>query len=497
MNYTSIMDATAAIIPAAGLSSRMGRFKPLLELNGFPMIQLAAQSALDGGVQNAWIVTGRNAGRVKDALLSLSHEESALSLVQGLATFSDPRQGGIRLVHNSEYAQTDMFQSVRLGLKALLAAGSQERGHAGGSVNAGSGRGDSGRDSTTGGNGAASAVGDARNSEENNEEVFSENSGEVIGESSAGSSAANSREKDDGGSPWTQTEAVSPRAPDAVFVLPGDMPGINPRTFAALRRQGEATGASVLVPVYLGQRGHPLLIGKECFDSVLHFDGEGGLPQALANFEWQELEVDDPSILLDADDTTAFTEVERYVRTVHGVGRAIVERLFATYQTPPNVQAHTEAVAEVALRMAQALNRRGLGLDSELCRSGAYLHDLNRLEPDHSRVAAAHLQALGYDALAAVVAAHDRKLTLTPHMFTEANIVFVADKLIKESTLVKIERRYEGALKRFPPDTELGRLIMSDSQSASALLKRYVEITGDTMLMEGTERFVRESYEKT
>ena len=42
------------IITAAGLSSRMGAFKPLLELNGYPMIVHTVLSMKNAGVDRYW-----------------------------------------------------------------------------------------------------------------------------------------------------------------------------------------------------------------------------------------------------------------------------------------------------------------------------------------------------------------------------------------------------------------------------------------------------------
>ena len=409
MSYTNIMNVTAAIIPVAGLSSRMGEFKPLLELNGFPMIGLTVQSALDGGAEQVCIVTGRNASEVQEALFAVGKNTS---VVKGLAEPPKLNASPLIFTQNAEFASTDMLQSIKLGLRSLM-------------------------------------------------------------------------------------ESASGRAPGAIFLLPGDMPGIRPHTFRALERERTQAEAPVLVPTCSGKRGHPLLVSSECFETILAFEGEGGLKQALAGFDWLEVAVNDPGILLDADTPEAFALLESHIKQTKGVSRSIVSELYAHYQTPENVQAHTQAVAEVAYRMATQLSMQGFGMDAELCRSGGLLHDLNRLEPDHSEVAAVNLRALGYEALAQVVAAHDRALKLTPRFFSEANLVFVADKLVKETTLVKIEQRYKGAIKRFPLDTELGQLIQRDSESAQELLQRYCESTNDTALLNGAEKFVRSSYAET
>ena len=56
------------LIAAAGQSRRMGAFKPLLTLNGFPMIQMTVQSLKNGGIQDITVVIGREADRMREIL---------------------------------------------------------------------------------------------------------------------------------------------------------------------------------------------------------------------------------------------------------------------------------------------------------------------------------------------------------------------------------------------------------------------------------------------
>lgn len=86
------------LIAAAGRSSRMDGFKPLMELNGFPMIRMTVQSFKNAGIRDITVVTG------------CRHEE--------LETLLWPL--GVETVENSAYQETDMFASVRLGLSHIL-----------------------------------------------------------------------------------------------------------------------------------------------------------------------------------------------------------------------------------------------------------------------------------------------------------------------------------------------------------------------------------------
>jgi CTP:molybdopterin cytidylyltransferase MocA len=86
-----------AVIAAAGLSSRMGGFKPLLPLGGTTIIEKVIKTLRDGGVEEILVVTGRDAVRMEEALSS--HR--------------------ITFIFNKDYASTDMFYSASLGLAVM------------------------------------------------------------------------------------------------------------------------------------------------------------------------------------------------------------------------------------------------------------------------------------------------------------------------------------------------------------------------------------------
>lgn len=97
------MNAASALVLAAGLSSRMGEFKPLLPLRGKTLIENAVESVLLGGAETVVVVTGFRASEVEEVLLQYGSR--------------------IRFVRNPDYARTDMLHSIRLGVGALPGCG--------------------------------------------------------------------------------------------------------------------------------------------------------------------------------------------------------------------------------------------------------------------------------------------------------------------------------------------------------------------------------------
>jgi len=88
---------TAAIVLAAGTSSRMGgRNKLLLEVGGEALVRRAVRTAIEGGLDPVVVVVGHEAGRVRAALGGL----------------------GCRIVDNPDY-ERGMTTSLRGGIAAL------------------------------------------------------------------------------------------------------------------------------------------------------------------------------------------------------------------------------------------------------------------------------------------------------------------------------------------------------------------------------------------
>ena len=89
----------SAVIAAAGLSSRMHRFKPLLPLGTATVIQHTIDSLRAGGAGQIIVVTG----------------------FQGQLLEEHLRFSSVTLCRNAQYATTDMLTSIQLGLAQLTA----------------------------------------------------------------------------------------------------------------------------------------------------------------------------------------------------------------------------------------------------------------------------------------------------------------------------------------------------------------------------------------
>ena len=91
----------AAVILAAGRSSRMGRAKQVEVVDGVPMVVRAVTTALACGADRVWVVTGAHATAVEAVLMPYCQQHLHL-----------------RLLHNAEW-ETGQASSVCCAIEAL------------------------------------------------------------------------------------------------------------------------------------------------------------------------------------------------------------------------------------------------------------------------------------------------------------------------------------------------------------------------------------------
>lgn len=90
---------------------------------------------------------------------------------------------------------------------------------------------------------------------------------------------------------------------EVVLVAPADLPALRPATVAEILWRRAAAGAPLAVPLYQGQRGHPLAIAPGLLPEIETLDLSIGLKQLLERHAATVLEVpvDDPGAVRDVD----------------------------------------------------------------------------------------------------------------------------------------------------------------------------------------------------
>lgn len=129
--------------------------------------------------------------------------------------------------------------------------------------------------------------------------------------------------------------------------------------------------------------------------------------------------------------------------------------LMNRYGMLKNIVEHSLKVAEVALLISSALNRKGQHLNLRLVEAASLLHDITktaclRTKEDHTQTGYRLLKEIGYERVAEVVAQHvwlekarDRRFV------SEEEVVNYADKRVRHGEVVSIEERFEDLKKRY------------------------------------------------
>jgi len=265
------------------------------------------------------------------------------------------------------------------------------------------------------------------------------------------------------------------------FVLPVDIPLVRQATLRSLMEAFPDGRAAICHPTFQGRRGHPPLIGRRFSAAIINGQGNGGLKALLERFESEALAVPvaDEFILWDLDGPDDYQRLCDRLKTRDILSPAechalLVEKL----KVPPAVWTHGRAVAEQALCIGRALTAAGCRLDLGLIHTAALVHDMARGEPDHARRGAEILRELDMPLMAEIVEAHMDLNVEMEDPIREAEVVFLADKLICEDRWVGIDRRFSPRLQNYRADPRIEASIRSKLESARRSADRIESLIG-------------------
>jgi molybdenum cofactor cytidylyltransferase len=94
-----------------------------------------------------------------------------------------------------------------------------------------------------------------------------------------------------------------PSDTEAVLVFQGDQPFITPAVINSVINAYRSSGKGIVIPVYKGKRGHPLLLDGKYKDQIDTLDPEKGLRSVtyIHSADIHEVETNEPGILRDFD----------------------------------------------------------------------------------------------------------------------------------------------------------------------------------------------------
>ena len=265
------------------------------------------------------------------------------------------------------------------------------------------------------------------------------------------------------------------------FVLPVDIPLVRPATLRRLMEEFSGGAAGICHPTFQGRRGHPPLIDMRFASVIAHWTEEGGLRALLERYDSEAVDVPvaDEFILQDMDGPDDHRRLcaclkAREILSPAECRALLVEKL----KTSPAVWSHGRAVAEWALHIGRALAAAGCRLNLDLIYAAALVHDMARGEPDHAHRGADILRALDMPLMAEIVEAHMDLNVEMEGPIREAEVVFLADKLICEDRWVGIEERFAPRLCDYRADPRAAASIRSKREAARRSAERVESVIG-------------------
>lgn len=98
------------------------------------------------------------------------------------------------------------------------------------------------------------------------------------------------------------------RDADAAVIALADQPFVSPTTVDGLVEAYLASRAPIVVPVYRGARGNPVLFDRSLFLQIMRIEGDVGAKRVVESHkaELLELEVEDPGVVVDIDTPADF-----------------------------------------------------------------------------------------------------------------------------------------------------------------------------------------------
>ena len=131
------------------------------------------------------------------------------------------------------------------------------------------------------------------------------------------------------GLPWHLEDAGHPGMGDSIaaavravrqapgwLVLPGDLPLVRPQTLRAVA--AALSRAAVVVPVFEGQRGHPVGFSADCGAALAALSGPQGAARVMRSHAVLELPVDDAGCVTDIDTRDDLARAEAVLLTRRG-----------------------------------------------------------------------------------------------------------------------------------------------------------------------------------
>lgn len=105
------------------------------------------------------------------------------------------------------------------------------------------------------------------------------------------------------------TKGLSEIKSEKFFLIPGDYPAIKKRTYDEMLKLDE----DIIIPVYNGRRGHPLLMKSCLINELLENPCYNTLRDFIDEKGFNSVSVNDPGILMDVDTIKDYNKILSYL----------------------------------------------------------------------------------------------------------------------------------------------------------------------------------------
>lgn len=260
---------------------------------------------------------------------------------------------------------------------------------------------------------------------------------------------------------------------DAFFIHPADIPLVKPETVKYLMEISDESCKGIIYPCFLGERGHPPLIHKKYQNPILENKKDGGLKLLLALYEADavDLPLTDEAILMDMD-TRADYEALLAHNALTAPNLCECYAIWDKYQLPENIRSHCEKVKQTAMGLAEQLTEKGVNLDQSDLRAAALLHDIAKTEKNHAYKGGELLRKMGYLKVGDIIADHIDIVVEADKAITENEILYLADKLVKDDQLMDLEARKNQMLDFYKDNPIATEKITKRYQNAELILQK-------------------------
>lgn len=105
------------------------------------------------------------------------------------------------------------------------------------------------------------------------------------------------------------TKGLSEIKSENFFIIPGDYPAIKKRTYEEMLKVDK----DIIIPIYNGRRGHPLLMKSYLIDELLETSHYHTLRDFINEKGFSPIPANDPGILMDVDTIEDYQKILSYL----------------------------------------------------------------------------------------------------------------------------------------------------------------------------------------